>query len=300
MFRIKHWEEHFENHESRKVKGVRWVALPNKHDGKGYRRVAQHPEGVQIFCAWTLILQVASKMPTRGVLADEDGPLDSDDLSVMTGFPAAIFDSAFKLLTEPKIGWLEEVEAGAEAAEPPAISRHLPELPAAPGKSALEGNRREGNGTEREGARGGLTAPGGSGGTAPRSGESSDPRPPRGAPPPQPAETPSPPCRIFAEVFGSPPHVLAATEIEAEPVADLDVWRAVCRDAKANNTPPKNVGTVLRMYREQVERKGRASPPGAKPVASAKPTQEELRRKYQEKSHGPTDARPTAAAQSRG
>jgi hypothetical protein len=143
-FRIKDWDKHFENHESRKVKGVRWVALPNKHDGKSYRRLTALPDAPGVFAAWTLILQVASKMPVRGVLADEDGPLDSDDLSAMTGFPSEIFDQAFKALTQPKIAWLEEVSEESEAGTSPGTSRHFPALPGTTGKSALEGKGTEG------------------------------------------------------------------------------------------------------------------------------------------------------------
>lgn len=141
LYQIRDWDKHFENHESRKVKAVRWVGLPNKHDGKGYRRVAASRDAVPVLAAWTLLLQVASKMPERGVLADEDGPLDSSDLSAMTGFPAEIFEKAFKLLTDKKIGWLETVDA-------PGTSRDLPELPAIPPESALEGKGMEGNGRE--------------------------------------------------------------------------------------------------------------------------------------------------------
>lgn len=140
-YQIRNWDQDFENHESRKVKSVRWVGLPNKHDGKGYRRVAAHRDAVPVFCAWNLIVQVASKMPKRGLLADEDGPLDASDLSAMTGFPSEIFEKAFKLLTDRKIGWLEVIDA-------PEISRDFPQSPVIPPEIALEGKGMEGNGRE--------------------------------------------------------------------------------------------------------------------------------------------------------
>lgn len=151
-YRIKDWDKHFENHESRKVKRSYWVPIPNRHDGKSYRRIAAHPEGVAVFAAWILILEAASKMPERGVLADEDGPLDSEDLSAMTGFPASIFDSAFNLLTQERFGWLS-AEGIKARRKPPAISRNVPESPDAAETPAVElqgttGNRTEGNGTQ--------------------------------------------------------------------------------------------------------------------------------------------------------
>src|SRR5688572_3102239 len=150
-YRIKDWDKHFENHESRKVKRSYWVPIPNRHDGKSYRRIADHPENVAVFAGWILILEAASKMPVRGVLADEDGPLDAEDLSSMTGFPASIFEAAFRVLPQDRIGWLEAVEAKPRRRKSPATSRNLPESPGVPGNAAVEQNRRELQGTEQKG-----------------------------------------------------------------------------------------------------------------------------------------------------
>jgi len=137
-YRIKDWDRNFENHDSRKISNARWFPMPNKHDGKSFRRIAAHRDGVPVFAAWTLILEVASKMPVRGVLADEDGPLDAEDLAAMTGFPVQIFDLAFSLLTQDKIAWLE-----ADGEKPQSV----PELPGASRDFALEQNRTEEQGT---------------------------------------------------------------------------------------------------------------------------------------------------------
>lgn len=133
-YSIKDWDKHFENSESRKVKSLTWVKVENKHDGKGYRRVAAHPKSIQVFCAWSLIIQVASKMPVRGVLRDDDGPICPSDLAYKTGYPEHIFVEAFKVLCEPKIGWLLRHEAP----DAPETSRH-------PG---MEQKGTEGNSTE--------------------------------------------------------------------------------------------------------------------------------------------------------
>ena len=104
---------------------MRWVSMPNKMDGKGYRRVAAHERATDICCAWVLIVEVASKMPVRGVLRDEDGPVTAEDMAFMTGFPEQIFGLAFLVLAEPKIGWLES--CGGVVAEPPEVSGRHPE-----------------------------------------------------------------------------------------------------------------------------------------------------------------------------
>ena len=108
-YRVKNWDKHYEKAQTRRCEKMSWVAIPNKHDGKGFRRVARHERSVELFTAWILIVQVASKMPVRGLLVDDDGPLDAEDMADKTGFPAEIFHLAFPVLVEAKIGWLERV-----------------------------------------------------------------------------------------------------------------------------------------------------------------------------------------------
>jgi hypothetical protein len=123
VYRVRNWDIHFENHESRKLRSLTWLPMLNKHDGRGYRRVVALPNSVQVFCAWTLMLQVASKMPTRGVLSDDDGALTASDLAAKTGFPEAIFVAAFEALIHPAIRWLETVQADSSGKFREAIPR---------------------------------------------------------------------------------------------------------------------------------------------------------------------------------
>lgn len=110
-YAIRDWQLWFEkNHKDTEVM-FRWVALPTRHDGKSYRRLSRHPRAADLFTAFVLMVEVAAKMPTRGILADESGPLDAEDLSDATGFPAAIFTLAFSALTDvsQRIMWLVKV-----------------------------------------------------------------------------------------------------------------------------------------------------------------------------------------------
>ena len=107
---VRNWDLYFENSESRKIKNCAYFCMPNKHDGKGYARIAAHAKSCQVFTGWTLILQVASKMPQRGLLVDEDGALDVDDLAAMTRFKSEVFDLTIKATTDLKVRWLEWVD----------------------------------------------------------------------------------------------------------------------------------------------------------------------------------------------
>lgn len=109
-YRIKNWDMNFEKAQTRQCNKASWVAIPNKHDGKSFRRITKHDRAAEIFAAWILIVQVASKMPERGLLVDDDGPLDAEDMSDKTGFSAGMFTLAFSVLAEPRIGWIENMD----------------------------------------------------------------------------------------------------------------------------------------------------------------------------------------------
>ncbi len=113
---IKDWDSHYETNETRKLKRLLWVKLPNQHDSLPYRTIASHPRGPEIFAAWILMVQVASKQGQRGNL-----PMSPEELGLVTGFPAEIFKLAFEVLKSPKIGWIEH------------NSTNLPESPDVPG-----------------------------------------------------------------------------------------------------------------------------------------------------------------------
>ncbi len=105
-YRIRDWDRHFENSQSRKYQSISWVAIPNKHDGKSFRRLMRRPDGCALYGCWVLIVQVASKCPVRGVLADVDGPLDAEDISLKCDAPTALVAEALAVLSAPEIGWL--------------------------------------------------------------------------------------------------------------------------------------------------------------------------------------------------
>ena len=147
LYSVRGWESQFENSQSRKCTRLAWVPIPNKHDGKSYRRLIELPNGPAIYAAWILILQVASKCPKRGVLADDDGPLDADDLAAKTGCPAEHFVTAFEVLSSTRIGWLEsdsvkstERKMGVRSQTTPSV---LPDHATVSSQKGIEQKRKE-------------------------------------------------------------------------------------------------------------------------------------------------------------
>lgn len=107
-YRIKGWDKHYENNRSRELKRPEWLPLPNTFEGRGFMELMDHPAGMSHYGAWCLLLAVASRMPTRGLLVSDSGhPLLVKDIARMTRGSAKVFDEALPRLIA--IGWMEEV-----------------------------------------------------------------------------------------------------------------------------------------------------------------------------------------------
>lgn len=108
-YRIKDWNENFENHRTRVLADMRRVYIPNKLDGEGYTELLDHPSGGLHYAAWITMLQVASKCSPRGTLMrGTNRPHDVHSLSRITRIPAEVFEEAIPRLIA--IDWLEVVE----------------------------------------------------------------------------------------------------------------------------------------------------------------------------------------------
>ena len=103
---IANWEEGFEIAQSRRRSGrLSWVAMPTRHDSRGYRKLIRSKGGVRHFACWCVLVQVAARCSIRGVLADDRGiALTFDDFEALTDIPASYFESAIPILCD--IGWI--------------------------------------------------------------------------------------------------------------------------------------------------------------------------------------------------
>jgi hypothetical protein len=108
LYCIRDWDTIYETAETRKLENLRWVATPNKHDGLGYRRITSQKNACELFAAWNLLIQIASKgrKGCRGKLIRDGRPMDSADMALVTGFPKSIFDRALEFFSNPTQGWL--------------------------------------------------------------------------------------------------------------------------------------------------------------------------------------------------
>lgn len=106
LYTIKNWAKHYEVSQSRKVERAQWVPLPVKHDGKGFRRLMAMKDGLCLYGAWVLIVQIAAKCDPRGQLIDDGEPLTAEDLAIKTGAPESMFIRALEVLSSQRIAWI--------------------------------------------------------------------------------------------------------------------------------------------------------------------------------------------------
>ena len=141
-YRIRDWSRLFENSETRKLKSLSWVPVPNKHDGAGYRALWENlpasPEtpgdfrgAPEVFAGWILLLELASRCPERGLLVKDGRPMTPREMALKTGAPEKLFVVALKELTSREIGWIEvaEVEIPGNFPTSPETSGASPDIP---------------------------------------------------------------------------------------------------------------------------------------------------------------------------
>lgn len=144
LYRIRDWSALYENSRSRKVEDLRWVPIPNHHDGETFSLIMAHPEGAVIFASWVLLVQIASKCNPRGTLVRGNGvPHSAISLSAKCRAPATWFEIALNYL-ETNTDWLVVEEVTTE--------RHSPTTQLAPEYQSSAEEGKEGNGKNgREG-----------------------------------------------------------------------------------------------------------------------------------------------------
>ncbi len=110
LYRVRAWDEQYENNRSRAVSDMRWVPLPNNHDGEGYCFVMAQPNAAEIYAAWILILQVSSRCEPRGVLVRNNGqPHTAATLAAKTRGRIEWFEAALEILASEDVCWLEAI-----------------------------------------------------------------------------------------------------------------------------------------------------------------------------------------------
>lgn len=118
------------------------MPIPNRHDGENFSMIMAHPQGAEIFSAWVLLLQVASRCQPRGtLLRDSKKPHTSASLAIKTRAPENWFILALDFL-ENNTDWLEiEQNCHDDDRQPP--SPYQEGVIEGKGRKGIEGKGRE-------------------------------------------------------------------------------------------------------------------------------------------------------------
>ncbi len=109
VLEIVDWNDHFETHQSRVLKTLPWVAIPTKMDGDGFTELMDHKNGMLIFGAWMLMVEITSKGHPRGLLLRSGlRPHTPKSLARMTHREVDEFELAIPVLLD--MGWLRYKE----------------------------------------------------------------------------------------------------------------------------------------------------------------------------------------------
>lgn len=151
-YRIKNWNQIYENNRTRELKKLQWIPIPVKLDGDGYTNIMcdengqPRKTGPAIFGAFIAILEVAAScdnIALRGTLLRSSGePHDFASLARITRIPIKIIEDMFSFCTI-SIKWIEiiDLETGAGMSHDNATPVPIPSILSIPSlRSAKRSN----------------------------------------------------------------------------------------------------------------------------------------------------------------
>lgn len=122
LYRVRDWNENFENADTRKLKRMRYLLLPTDLDKDAYVELIDHQSGPAHFGVWVALLELAAQGKPRGDLARSNGePHTIYTMARLTRIPERTIETALERLCSKSVGWLE-------------LEKSPDNLPVSPGK----------------------------------------------------------------------------------------------------------------------------------------------------------------------
>jgi hypothetical protein len=115
VYRIKDWDERFENAMSRKVKTVTYIPFPIEQGSEHFVQMMASRDGAAAYGHFIAVVALAASMPVRGVLRRSGKSLTADSVAGRIGVPSALFRRSWDYLTSKECGWIECVELPEES-----------------------------------------------------------------------------------------------------------------------------------------------------------------------------------------
>lgn len=115
-YRIRNWDEYYENNRTRGMKKLSWIPIPIQLDGDGYTLIMEKEDGPAIFGAFIATLEVAARCTPRGTLSRGAGiPHDPASIARLTRMKVPEIGRMLQVCTE-ECKWIEliDMQEGAE------------------------------------------------------------------------------------------------------------------------------------------------------------------------------------------
>ena len=114
-YRIRNWDEEFENNQSRQLKELPWVRMKIVVRSEEFLWLLDHPNGAAHLGIWYALIQIAARCNPRGSLLKFDGT-PHDFPSVTKLLNPGLQDTVIEACTRLQVvGWLECVSFSSHA-----------------------------------------------------------------------------------------------------------------------------------------------------------------------------------------
>lgn len=127
LYRVKDWDDHFENNRTRTIDACTHVWVRNKQHGLGFTFILSQPDGAAILGIWYLIIEACSlqRLPRQGYLTDTGTSLgrqwDVTTMSLRWRRKPDEIQRALDILSSQDVDWMEVAELGVTTAS---VGRH--------------------------------------------------------------------------------------------------------------------------------------------------------------------------------
>lgn len=108
LYRIRDWDEHYENARTRQYKTLGFVTMPNRYDSDKMLDLLEHDDGLAVFGCFVLLVEVASKCEPRGdLMRDSKRPHDAQSLSRLLRVDTKAITRTLEVLSNEPFTWFE-------------------------------------------------------------------------------------------------------------------------------------------------------------------------------------------------
>lgn len=124
VWKVRDWDNLYENHKSRTYDECSFVCVPNKQHGTGFTRVLASSDGLANYGVFCLILGALSRQPrTRDGWMTDNGQSDGyawtpSDMALRWRTDTSRILAAMAVLTGPSVGWIDTYERDSGVVSP--------------------------------------------------------------------------------------------------------------------------------------------------------------------------------------